>query len=1284
MSYWDWMTGDDSPLRVANWLKPPQDTPAGQAAKHVAGLVGDQLDQVNPVQPIPSDADFASRLKDIDPYSPFQAYQGKPDPSALMKTAGYQTELPPVVKMLAGTTKRFGGALHGTGGYEVNPDTGKVALGNSPKPEDAGSVFMAAGLAEPIHAILRKVGLGEEPLGPGEAAAGAFSSPRMAEAMAEKGDMGQAARPENSWGGARMLAKARQAELAGTHPDDIWRDTGWARQYEPGHELHNPDAAHIQPDQWYTETGTSPRALGDRYALNIGERRSTPPWKAPGEPEAAWEDPGSVFNKFENLPETPQKVYQTQAPKTPADQLGQRLRDTEDSYRSQGLTDAQIATRLESQFGKEVNNGTDLVPDDLRTGRVWWRTSEKTPRAQWNDAAVARLKDKDLMQLSHKDAAQVMARQFGNDYTADSIRKKRKLLGMGSPVDTNQNLALSSRAAGYNFNDAAQEIIRNMTARGANFADIARAVGNETGKSVDRKTVKSWYERNQPSQPQIGEVWGPKFQTLMSGEYKKAVAGGDLSTQYDILSSKLNNATNMTAEEKAGIQKEVDSLKSQLGPEWMKKHGGGGSLFANASDKPGMLGGAFVHEDVPFGDWDNPDSPAPNSSPVSAPNINKGELFDYGMHDSMPVDNPLKLPPIEPYNGRGPTPRIQEMLDNPKVQRRVNSAVGKGLETYPGVAENWYNMEPLREQFHNLYRGDMHPDEAFHQMMKAVGATSPMNPMSSNIANASEIYSRLQRGEPIGNDPTKYPPNFRTLGATTRLAVARKVFGEDEPYAPGKDPPKTTRFSRALAGAAGPEVTVDTHAMRLLAMSSEQPNLMSDYFRYKAPEGHYASYSPRDLYETGQKSLKQMLETPTWWANMPTKGEYASTQIPFQKAAQKFGLAPHQAQAAAWIGAGDKTGLSTLPDRTALQFLEDRINTTAHARGISPMDTLKSVINGKSTLFANKVTAPGVFGSNFAKAAKDLSPEAYRSLFTDDAYHGMYPEGPSATKEITKNGGIRAFDPSRNSWESGIPATWFTDKPEISDRFAGMKNAESDPPTHAHVYPVKINPGGFARANWPDVNRQPTGHFLADGNPITPNWKDYPAEDPQAQELFRQRYQAAGTLNDFMRSYQYLDLSGEQTLKAAVDTLRAKVAGGFQRHDFDSAIALGEKLLASGSKIERETRLSPEYNSWTMSKLLAEHYKAGAPGVIVDHINEFDIPHRQYAVFPSGLPQLRSKFAAFDPAKADSADILSANASGAALAGTQGGKVGRDPKGVVDWLKKLGINTDKEYGVGKK
>lgn len=80
------------------------------------------------------------------------------------------------------------------------------------------------------------------------------------------------------------------------------------------------------------------------------------------------------------------------------------------------------------------------------------------------------------------------------------------------------------------------------------------------------------------------EAWGPKFQGAISREYDAAVAGEDLSTQYDILKSKYNNDLNATPENRAALRTEVNRLVDEMGPESAKAIGAAKIAEANPQE----------------------------------------------------------------------------------------------------------------------------------------------------------------------------------------------------------------------------------------------------------------------------------------------------------------------------------------------------------------------------------------------------------------------------------------------------------------------------------------------------------------------------------------------------------------------------------------------------------------------------------------------------------------------------------------------------------------------------
>lgn len=367
-------------------------------------------------------------------------------------------------------------------------------------------------------------------------------------------------------------------------------------------------------------------------------------------------------------------------------------------------------------------------------------------------------------------------------------------------------------------------------------------------------------------------------------------------------------------------------------------------------------------DDVPWDDLPNLKSTGaadpwgvPDAAPApAAPAIKRseGEIFDYGHHRGEPVGNPLKIEPLDYYSSPNKmkpdsdAAKIVELSKSRKVQNNVNKAVERGLQPESrNAVENWYNTEPLRERFHDLYKGEGSPDDAFLKLMQAVGTTSPMNSVLPNAAEATRIYKRLQRGEEIPRVGKE--ADLGGVAADAKAILSRKKFGQEPGYNP-KDSQKTEFFGRSLAGDDS-KVVVDSHAMRGLTMPTKDPRYMAPYVRYKADHGGYENFYPRDAIESGDMTMKRALQSPKYWLSQPPDAAYGFAAKPFERAADKFGLSPGQAQAAAWYGNADMTGVVTQP-KTFNELFEIKLRENADALRMDPEELLKRVINGEQHL----------------------------------------------------------------------------------------------------------------------------------------------------------------------------------------------------------------------------------------------------------------------------------------------------------------------------------------------
>jgi hypothetical protein len=397
-----------------------------------------------------------------------------------------------------------------------------------------------------------------------------------------------------------------------------------------------------------------------------------------------------------------------------------------------------------------------------------------------------------------------------------------------------------------------------------------------------------------------------------------------------------------------------------------------GALTAQA--RRAAIPGAFT--DIPFDLPVGPRQPIDFTPYTPTVQTKPGELFDYSGMQGIAPDNPLKLKSPGYYNPpRGLNENSQALLADKKISRGLSSAFDRGVRNSGEVPLDWYNMEPLRQRFGEMYQGPMNPNDAFLQFNDAIAASSVMNPVDQNMRNASQIYQLLQQGKEIPRT-TDLMPTFAGPGGQTRLIVNRKLFGQE----PGWDPwqsPKVDNFRRNLSGDQS-TVTVDSHASRAPGMFSKDPRFLEGRVRTGDESGTgYTSFSPREMLEGGQVTMKDLMDQPTWWQSRPRKSEYGAFAKLYERLADRKGVSPAQAQAAAWYGNADMTGVVT-PPKTALQILEDVVNRNADRSGISNEKMLSDVINGRSALYANqaRAAAPAVLANQGSLQAREVIPYA--------------------------------------------------------------------------------------------------------------------------------------------------------------------------------------------------------------------------------------------------------------------------------------------------------------------
>jgi hypothetical protein len=326
------------------------------------------------------------------------------------------------------------------------------------------------------------------------------------------------------------------------------------------------------------------------------------------------------------------------------------------------------------------------------------------------------------------------------------------------------------------------------------------------------------------------------------------------------------------------------------------------------------------------------------------------------------------IPRYEPP--RGIPARMRDALQNPDVIQGVHDSIRKGVDL---GAHEWYHTGPIHKSFVDVLGPEEGP-KAFKQFMDLNAASSPRSEVPVNIRNASYYYS-IMRSRGVLPERLPYPyghiaqklhrQNFETL----RQAQAGGV-GADIPTG-GWDVmrnPKPPSYSQNLQGNLMPG-TMDTHAYRNVVMRTGDQRFLVPQISEVIPSGRpskfqqtfgeiktnakgktIVTYRPRELHKTGRMTMEEMKKTPPFWESQPKANEYKAVEDFYRHMGQQHGLPTADAQAAAWAGGGDLTGLGSPPDKTFQQMMNERVLYTAKVRGENPRDTLRWLIQGRKPL----------------------------------------------------------------------------------------------------------------------------------------------------------------------------------------------------------------------------------------------------------------------------------------------------------------------------------------------
>ena len=340
---------------------------------------------------------------------------------------------------------------------------------------------------------------------------------------------------------------------------------------------------------------------------------------------------------------------------------------------------------------------------------------------------------------------------------------------------------------------------------------------------------------------------------------------------------------------------------------------------------------------------------------------------DQGMYTLREQKDLPRMPKVDAARASGKSPkyteRMQDLLDSPTARKKVDKLINQGKDLN---MTQWYGTEPLRQVAMDAGR----TPEQFESLMAQLASASQRNPVDKQNQMGSYLYHLSQTGQLPENSllltnklkkALKEDPSLaegRTLvelpagyGSLAQGDIFNRAVMIGQGDIAGALPPnkKLGTFYENLLGNLKP-VTVDVNAVRGPIIERGDPRWLTSKLVEKDEEGRIInSYKPREMFDSGEMTMREAKQRPGFWEAAPSGSEYAGFEDLWQRGAKRHGVEPAEAQALGWYGSADVTALKTKPENY-VDNLERLIKRTAEQTGQSPKKVMKDFVTGEGFL----------------------------------------------------------------------------------------------------------------------------------------------------------------------------------------------------------------------------------------------------------------------------------------------------------------------------------------------
>ena len=340
---------------------------------------------------------------------------------------------------------------------------------------------------------------------------------------------------------------------------------------------------------------------------------------------------------------------------------------------------------------------------------------------------------------------------------------------------------------------------------------------------------------------------------------------------------------------------------------------------------------------------------------------------DQGMYTPREQKDLPRMPKVDAARAAGVSPkyteRMQDLLDSPTARKKVDKLINKGKDL--NMTE-WYGTEPFRQVAMDAGR----TPEQFESLMAQLASASQRNPVDKQNQMGSYLYHLSETGQLPENSLLLTNKLKKALKSDPSLAEGRTLVELPTGYGSlaqgdifnravmigqgdiaGALPPnkKLGTFYENLLGNLKP-VTVDVNAVRGPIIERGDPRWLTSKLVEKDEEGNIInSYKPREMFDSGEMTMREAKQRPGFWEAAPSGSEYAGFEDLWQRGAKRHDVDPAEAQALGWYGSADVTALKTKPENY-VDNLERLIRRTAEQTGQSPTKVMNDLVTGEGFL----------------------------------------------------------------------------------------------------------------------------------------------------------------------------------------------------------------------------------------------------------------------------------------------------------------------------------------------